>query len=186
MSRGRDLDSAVIQRGLIELNKDIHFDAATKLGAWHPYQATRQGVFYHGIHICSMDRGIVPEFKQWSVVTKYVPVGWDEADKDDVNIQHHVIYPKDQGYMDALIHVMNKDMGWEYRPDGAIVEYTPVAYRKVRGKVVQVGWRHTFERIISKDLPGLTRRAIGEKFGVDMLKFPVGSPQELVAELTEE
>jgi hypothetical protein len=81
---------------------------------------------------------------------------------------------------------MAKEVGWVYRPDGCIVAYTPVAYRKVRGKVVQVGWRHTLERIIHRDLPGLTREAIGKKFGFDMLKFPVGAPEELVAELVEE
>jgi hypothetical protein len=60
------------------------------------------------------------------------------------------------------------------------------AYRKVRGRVVQLGWRHTFERIINANVPGATREAIGAKFKVDMLKFPVGAPDELIAALVEE
>ncbi len=186
MSRGKDIDSSVLERGLRELCMDLHFDAATKQGAWHPYQATRQGVFYHGIHICSMDRGIVPEFKQWSLVRRLVEVGWEEADKEDVSIQYNAIPSTNADYIDAAVRCMAKTVGYEYRPDGCIVKYTPVAYRKVRGRVVQLGWRHTFERIISRDLPGLTRDAIGRKFEVDMLKFPVGSPQEIIAELVEE
>lgn len=176
----------MIQRGLQELQPDLHFDAATKLGAWHPYQALRQGVFYHGIHICAMDRGIVPEFKQWSVIRKLVPVGWEEADAEDVSLHHRTIHPGDPVFMDAALACMRQDLGYQYRPDGCIVQYTPMAYRKVKGKVVQVGWRHTFERIINADIPRLTRSSIAAKFEVDMLKFPVGAPHEIIAELVEE
>lgn len=180
------MDAAVIQRGLRELQPDLHFDFATKHGGWHPQQALRQGVFYHGIHICSMDRGIVPEFKQWSVVRKLVPVGWEEADGEDVSMQHRLIPPGDPAFLDAALAVMRQELGYQYRPDGCIVQYTPVAYRKARGRVVQVGWRHTFERIIHADIPRLSRLAIGAKFEVDMLKFPVGAPHEIIAELVEE
>jgi hypothetical protein len=72
------------------------------------------------------------------------------------------------------------------RPDGAIIKYTPVAYRKVQGRVALVGWRHTFERIIFRDLPGLTRHAIAEKFGVDMLLYAGVPKAELYAALIEE
>lgn len=180
------MDAAVIQRGLMELQPDLHFDAATKMGAWHPNQAMRQGVFYHGIHICAMDRGIVPEFKQWSVVRRLIPIGWEEADAEDASMQHRIIRPSDPDFLDAALACMNKTLGYQYRPDGCIAVYTPMAYRKVRGKVVQVGWRHTFERLIHADIPRLTRMAIAAKFEVDMLKFPVGAPHEIIAELVEE
>ena len=186
MSMGRTIDSAVIERGLIDLCSDIHFDPTTKMNQWHPYQATRQGVFWHGQHICSMDRGLVPEFKQWTVITKMTEVGWEEADKEDVSIQSRVIPTTDSDYIDAILNVMNKSVGYEMRPDGAIIKYTPVAYRKVQGRVALVGWRHTFERIIFRDLPGLTRHAIAEKFGVDMLLYAGVPKAELYAALIEE
>jgi len=186
MSMGRLIDASIIERGLIELNPDIHFDAGTKKGEWHPYQATRQGVFWHGQHICSMDRGMVPEFKQWTVITRLVPVGWEEADKDDVSIQTRVIPPSDSDYVDAALHVMNKTTGYEMRPDGSVLKYTPMAYRKVQGKVALVGWRHTFERIIFRDLPGLTRSAIASKFGVDMMLYFGVPKHELHQALIEE
>jgi hypothetical protein len=183
---GRLLDETTVKMGLRELCPDIHFDMATNLNGWHPSQSLRQGVFWHGQHVCSMDRGMIPEFKQWTVITKYVPVGWEEADKEDVSISTQVIPMTSEEYRDALLHVMAKDTGYEWRPDGAIIRYTPMAYRKVQGRVAMVGWRHTFERIINRNLPGLTRSAIASKFGVDMLKFPVGTPQEMVAALLEE
>jgi hypothetical protein len=183
---GKTLDSAVMVRGLKELNPDFNFDVATKMGAWHPRQATRQGVFLNERHICSMDRGIVPEFKQWSVITSLLEVGWEEADKEDVTIQYSVIKPSQPEFLDCALHVMNKDTGYEYRPDGSIMRYTPVAYRKKRGRIVLVGWRHTFGRIIAAGIPGCTPHSIGEKFGVDMWQFPMGSPQENYAALIEE
>lgn len=186
MSMGRTIDAAVIERGLIELCPDIHLDPTTKKDHWHPYQSVRQGVFWHGQHICSMDRGLVPEFKQWTVVSHLVPVGWEEADKDDVTIQTQLIPSTSSDYLDAMLHVMNRTTGFEMRPDGSILKFWPVATRKTRGRVAMLGWRHTFERIIYRDLPGLTRRDIAEKFSVDMLLYAGVPKAELYAALIEE
>ena len=186
MSLGKTIDSSVIEKGLLEINGDLRFDVATRQGAWHPSQKVRQGVFWHETHIASMDRGIVPEFKQWSVVERVVEVDWSQADKDDVSIQTEVVPTTSEEYVNALLHIMAKDVGWEFRPDGAIVKLTPVAKRKMQGRIIWLGWRHTFERIINRNLPGLTRSAIATKFGVDLMKFPVGAPHELHAALVEE
>lgn len=186
MSFGRVIDASVIEKGLRELNGDLNFDPASRFGAWHPQQATRQGVFWHTEHICSMDRGLVPEFKQWTVITRYVPVGWEEADKDDVSISTETIPPNSPSFLDAALHVMNRTVGYEYRPDGQIMVMRPMAYRKVQGRVALVGWRHTFERIIHRDLPGLTRSAIAAKFGVDMLVYAGVPRHELYQALIEE
>jgi len=61
-----------------------------------------------------------------------------------------------------------------------------MAYRKVRGRVIMLGWRHTFERLINANIPGITRDSLMVKFGVDLLKFPCGAPEEIRAELMEE
>jgi len=186
MSFGKTIDSAVIEVGLKELNPDFNFDVATKRGSWHPRQATRQGVFLNERHICSLDRGPVPEFKQWSIITKLLEVGWEEADKEDVTMRFDVIKPSQPEFLDAALHVMNRDHGYEYRPDGSICKYTPVAYRKKRGRIILVGWRHTFGRIILANISGCTPDTIGAKFKVDMWQFPMGSPQENYETLVEE
>lgn len=186
MSFGRTIEAAVIERGLRELCPEIHCDPTTKLGAWHPYQLTRQGVFWHGQHVCSMDRGLVPEFKQWTVITRMVPVGWEEADKDDVSMQSQVITAASDEFPEAALHIMNRTVGYEMRPDGAIIRFTPVARRRVQGRVALLGWRHTFERVINRNLPGLTRAAIAAKFGVDMLLYAGVPKHELYAALIEE
>jgi hypothetical protein len=180
------IDSVVIERGLREINPDIHFDMATNLGAYHPMQSIRQGVFFHGQHICSMDRGPVPEFKQWQVVIRTTEVGWEEADKEDVDILWHTVRPDDPEYVHALLRCEARDNSFQIRPDGTVLRLTPVAKRKVRGSVIQVGWRHTFEALLRRDLPKVTRMALAQKFGVDMLAFPVGPPEEVISELLEE
>ena len=60
---GKSLDSTLIERGLMELCPDIHFDLAACIGQWHPGILYRKGVYHKGLHVCGLDRGIVPEFK---------------------------------------------------------------------------------------------------------------------------
>ena len=62
----------------------------------------------------------------------------------------------------------------------------PVRYQKVRDRVFRLGWRYTFERLVMANVPGVTRESLGEKFGVDMHKYPVGAPDEVQAFMTEE
>ena len=97
---GTTLDSATVERGLKELCPSLHFDMGAKLGIWHPKIQDRQGVFYNGGHICSMDRGVIPEYKLWSVSESVVEVDWAEADKDDVSIHWQRIAPGAEGYDD--------------------------------------------------------------------------------------
>ncbi len=72
------------------------------------------------------------------------------------------------------------------RPDGVLCEYKPVAVRTVPSRVVLVGWRHTFEKLIRADIPKITRESLAAKFGVDMLKYPQGAPEDVIAALMEE
>lgn len=184
---GHTLDSAKIEMGLRELNKDLHFDMGTKLGMWHPMQSHRQGVFYHGQHICSMDRGIVPEFKQWTTTQADVPVSWNEADMDDVKLSYETIPKSHPMYTEIYVDTsLGKVLDCFIRPDGVLVKVTPKRTQTVLNRVYQVGWRHTFERLIHAKIPGVTRQSIAEKFNVDMLKYPVGPPEEVYAALVAE
>lgn len=184
---GHQLNSADVERGLRDLNPGFHFDMGTALGQVHPYQATRQGVFFDGRHICSMDRGTIPEFKVWNVAETLVPVSLGEADQGDCSIRYMTITPDTPGYEDLCSEAMRGQRDdLTLNADGKLCRIQAVRTVKVRGRVVLVGWRHTFERIIMKNIEGATRPNIGAKFNVDMFKIPVGSPEETWAMLVEE
>jgi len=184
---GQSIDSETIKKGLRELCSDIHFDMGTNLGQWHPMQPDRQGVYHHGRHICSMDRGVCPEFKVWSVEESIVPASFSEVDNEEVSLQYVVIPHDTPGYEDAWSDARKgRRDDVQIRADGNMVKLTPVRVSKVRGRCIRVGWRHTFERLILANIPGVTREALAAKFNVDMLKFPVGGPLETYAQIMEE
>lgn len=184
---GQVLDSFVIETGLRELCPDLHFDLGGKHNQLHPFINQRQGVYYKGNHVCSMDRGMVPEFKLWTVKWAKVPVGWEDADKDDVSIQYRVVHPWEPEFME-LYEKASKGNLPEYQllDDGRLIHAHCVADRKVCDRVALVGWRHTFERLLHHQVPGITRESLAKKFGVDMWKYPVGGPTDLAAALLEE
>lgn len=197
---GTALDSAVIQRGLRELNKDFAFDVAVNRpsdwesvvqfrdhAALEAVRKNRMPVMHGERYLCGLDRGVVPEFKQWAVKNQIVELPWADADKDDVSIQWVTVQPWEEGYIDLyLLAQTGADPAYSIMPGGALVRRRAVGYAKVRGSVIMLGWRHTFERIIAANIPGATREAIAAKFGVDMNKYPTGAPEEVIAALTEE
>ncbi len=197
---GVSLSSDSIQKGLRELNPDFAFDVAVnRPGDWeHTLQfrshdaleamrKNRLPVLWRDRYISALDRGVVPEFKQWSVVERVVEIPWYEADKEDVSISFEIVHPWADGYVDLyLLASMGSDPGLQIMAGGGLYRMKCMGYKKVRGGIVAVGWRHTFERILRFDIPGVTRETLGLKFGVDMLKYPVGAPDELVAALVTE
>lgn len=184
MQEGRSFDSATLEQGLRELCPALHFDMGSKLGLPHPFIQDRQGVFYDGRHICSMDRGIVPEKKQWTVVTVWSPGLISEADEETASVRFHVIPPDEPGYADLYDEVRRgRHTNFVIRPDGALVRLEVWVQRKVPGRVVRVGWRHTFERLISARIPGITRKSLEMKFQVDLSTVPIwtGDPDAVAA-----
>lgn len=187
---GRTLDAAVIERGLRELNPGIHFDMGTKLNQWHPYQSTRQGVFYNGNHICSMDRGLVPEYKQWSVERGYVNVDRSEWDNEEVRLFWEVVPSWTPGYVDLCVDTLKGKLDdYSIRADGHLIHLIGRKVVQRPGRIVFVGWRHTFARLVAKNIPNVTLDTLAAKFGVDMLKYPIGAsgtPEEMLSALYEE
>lgn len=182
------LDGVLVERGLRELNPDIHFDLGGRHNIEHPYAVTRQGVFYRDKHLCSMDRGMLPEYKIWATQKRLVELPWFAADREDASISWTEVLPTEPGYMDLRI-LGEKELDPQYmirKTDGKLLRCKVMGYEPVGRRCMRVGWRHTFERILANEIPGVTRKAIAEKFGVDMDKFPAGSPDELVAALVEE
>jgi hypothetical protein len=186
---GQSLDSETIKVGLCELNSGIHFDLGPKHNKWHPYEETRQGVYHNGRHICSMDRGVVPEFKVWKVVETVATVPLSEADKDDATVTYSVIPPSTPGYEDLWQDAQAGRMGHDgiaVLDDGRLVQLRCTRPVKQRGRVIRVGWRHTFERLLLAQIPNITRESLAAKFRVDMWKYPVGGPAETVAAVMED
>jgi hypothetical protein len=80
-SFGFYLNEADIKKGLQEINPDIHFDMGGNLNLYHPSIERWQGVFHNGRHICSMDRGVIPEYDCWGMnkhgqKVKIMRIGW--------------------------------------------------------------------------------------------------------------
>jgi hypothetical protein len=194
MSMGRTIDSAVLEKGLRELNSDFSFDMANRLSEWRPvlsvgfakWNPTRQGVYHLGRHICSMDRGLVPEFPQFKVVERRLPAGSDEADKDGVSTSYQVIRSTDLAYSDAVLHCMNRDPGWYARPDGAVIHEEWWKTVLAEGPKEMLGWRPTLLKIHRRQIPGVTIQSLNAKFGIDMTIMPIGTPQQIYRVLIEE
>lgn len=195
---GQTLESEDIQRGLKELNPDFAFDVAVNRPSdWgHVLQfpdkrvldqlrQMRLPVMHKDRYICGLDRGTVPEMKQWAIKRVIVEVPWSEADRDDVSIQYRQIKPWQEGYAD-LYELARKglDPSYSIMPGGVLVQQRCMGYANVPGRVIMLGWRHTFERLIASDINNVTRRSIADKFHVDMCKIPTG--QDAAAALLEE
>lgn len=178
---GRVLDASLIEAGLRALCPGLHFDMAGKLGQVHPFINDRQGVYYEGRHIVSMDRGFVPEYKIWDAKDYLVPIEWCDADKEGASIRYESVLTDDPQYVDIYAAALKgSDPNYFLRDDGSVIRCYPVAMQKRKNRVVRVGWRHTFERLIQANLPGLTREAISRKFGVDMSVHIFSTPEEVV------
>lgn len=187
MEFGRPLDEADVKAGLQEMNPDIHFDLAGAIGQIHPFINQRQGVYLYGRHLCAMDRGIIPEYKIWTQRTIRVEGQWADADLSTSSIQWRVLRRGEDDFEDKKrVAMTGADPSLMVRDDGAVVEMIPIVEMKVKGRVHRLGWRHTFEALLRHRVRGVTRQSLSERFGVDMLKYPVGPPDEVSAALLEE
>ena len=183
---GKSFDTTYLQTGLRYLNSGLHFDMGAALNLWHPRMKNFQGVFYDGTHICTMDRGVSPEFKLWSVVTGAVEIPPEKVSTTPgAWVSWEVVDPSHPEYKVGLEKALKFDDGYALE-DGKLKKYKGFALGKRRGPVVKVGWRHTFEAILQRNLANVTRSSLAYMFDVDMLKFPMGSPQEVAEALLEE
>ena len=62
---GHMISDVDLMKGLKSLSPCVHFDMGGNLNLHHPRIDEWQGVFYNGLHICSMSRGLVPEYDVW-------------------------------------------------------------------------------------------------------------------------
>ena len=183
---GNGISSALIESGLRDLNAELKFDLGGTHGLYHPYIDTRQGVYYRERHICSMDRGIVPEFKIWETKKRIVPIPWSQADREDASIKYRVMSPTEPGYEDFKIKAgLGNDPEYMLRGD-SVLRCEAYGYELASKRCMRVGWRHTFERILAFGVPGVTRQTLSEKFSVNMDLIPTGTHEELIEALVAE
>lgn len=194
MDLGLQLDSSRIEQGLRELNPDLNFDVANRLEEWNyllevdprvrrAIEEQRQPVLWRERYICSLDRGMVSEYKVWSLKTVQEEVPADESG-DMVNFER--VGSADWTYRGLAERVTAGDKSCRVNSDGTITRFWTYRPKQIKNKVLRLGWRHTFENLLLHDVPGVTRESIAIKFRVDMYKHPVGPPEELVAALSEE
>jgi len=205
LNMGTALDFSTIETGLRELNADISLDAIVRRPGDYGNALTmqpvdpninRSGVYYNGRYVCAIDRGAIPEFKIWNEVLGFETIRMADIEKyDDTKVIYIQILPTDPFYNDALLLAQRGDDHYTaefdgesktLRPGGKLYRYEATRETKVRGKVLRVGWRHTFEKLIGYGIPGVTRDSLAAKFNVNLNKFPVGPPIELEKMMNEE
>lgn len=181
-----------VERGLRELNNDIALDVPVRRSAdWNylfdPQDDTakanrknRAAVYYGDRYICAIDRGDIPEIKVYGVTDGFRSIEMKDIHKyEDSKVTYLEIKPESPYYHAALTKAQRGDDNFTQTSDGRVFMYEAMVFGKVRGNVQKLGWRHTFEALLRAKIPGVTRSSLGKKFSVDMLRYPVGSPEEI-------
>lgn len=181
---GQTMQEATVKAALRSLNPDLHFDMGTCLNIWHPYQQSRQNVFYRGRSIGAMDRGTLPEVPIWTTKREMIEVPWTEVAPNELALFVTA------GVMVECLKCRNR-LDMQFRPvgsfgcpflcgnigdaaDAALFAWTnrytgkAQVFRKVRDRVVLVGWRHTFAKLIGAGVPGIDKAALEAAFGVNL------------------
>jgi hypothetical protein len=189
---GKMLRFDVIERGLKELNCDISLDVPVRRSSDWSYmfefapgadESSRRGraaVYYGEKYICALDRGDVPEIKIYGVEPGWVSIPMSDIHKwDDSKVSYMEILPESPYYHLALSKAQRKDDNYTIADNGKVFLYEAMRWTKTRGPVQKLGWRHTFEALLRAKIAGVTRESLAKKFGVDMLRVPVGSRDEI-------
>lgn len=145
---GTTLNELILKSVLIRLNPGIHFDVGGNLNIWHPWQEGKQGVWFRGKHLCSMDRGQIPQAPIWSTKTEFQRVLMSECTFGELQqpmMSHEVEY---------LTDGTERDTGYVF------------IQREERDRLLWIGWQATLRKIINKDLPGITAATLTEELGV--------------------
>ena len=158
-SLGRLMPEERVKRGLQEINKDIFFDIASKLNLSQPFMDYHQGVYFNGRpvgkkYVCPMDRGgplngVLSEAPVWSCMWDMVEVHWDDVTPSE-------LMNADVGSLMPCLHDENQVM----------------VKRQVRGDLILIGWRATFETLIRARIPGVDRASLENKFGITLTQTP--------------
>lgn len=155
---GRFMSETKLKEALVALNPGFHFDIGGNLEMPHPMMEKRQGVWFHGNHICSMDRGNIPEYKVWMLAPGIEDVSWVDVEKyDDVQIAYMEILPTDEEYEAAWLAFESKRDGYHLDLNGKLFHYRACRPSLTPSYIEYVGWRHVLYRILNKGIPNVTK-----------------------------
>jgi hypothetical protein len=181
---GTTMQEGSVKAGLLALNSDLHFDMGVCLGLWHPFMDSRQNVFYRGNSVGAMDRGTLPEVPVWSTRKELVEVPWYDVRPGELAL-HTTTGVRGQCLKcNCTWDLPQRPIGWSgcfaacgnvgYASDLKLFHYENVftgkaqVFRSVRDRVLLVGWRHTFDKLIRATIPYITKAALEQKFGVNL------------------
>ena len=199
MDLGKTMEFLEIEKGLKELNVDISLDVPVRRsGDWtylftpgtDAVAASRKGyaaVYHAERYICAIDRGDIPEIKVYDVEDGYLEIPMSDIHKyEDSKVSYAEVLENSPYYDIALTNAQRGDDNYTIAQNGKVFLYTAMRWGKVRGRVSKLGWRHTFEALLRRNVPGITRSSLSKKFSVDMLRYPMGAPEEVHAALFAE
>ncbi len=161
---GTTINELSIKKALWDLNPEFNFDWGARLNIWHPYQDGKQGVFFKAKHLCTMDRGTIPQAPIWSTKQSMEHVPGSEmtyGESTDPRTATEVEYLVD---------------GTE-RPTGNYF-----VWREVKDRLLFIGWQATLRKICNSNIPGVTPASLGRKLGVTLDLAKEGIKENLVME----
>lgn len=145
---GTMLNEFTIQRALIKLNPKFNFDWGGRLGIFNPKQTRIQGIWFGPKHVCSMDRGNIPQAPIWSTKREMVRIRYEDATAGE---RLDPIYSEEVEYgLDGL----ERPTGWVY------------VLREMKDDLLFIGWQAVLRKIVSKNFPGVTAEALSRELRV--------------------
>lgn len=168
------MNDSNLRAGLVELNRDISFDAAINRSSDYSFSlkgdnmtAVRGGIFYNGMYVCAYDRGVMPELPIWSMTDGIEQIRMCDIERyDDTRVCYVEIMKTDPHYHVALTKAERKDDEFVLDDDGKVYKYTALRECRVRDKVIRIGWRQTLVNMACAGIPGVTLDTINQKFSV--------------------
>lgn len=148
-----------IKRKLEKRCPGLHFDLGGRMNIWHPRQEHLQGVRYYHKHICSMSRGMLPQFTVWKTKEQMVRVSVDEAARQAIPI-----------------FALDPLTGLPGNPEASSHGF---AMKEVKDDIETLGWMELFHHLCVARLPGITPDWLAKTFNVNMGWFGKIRPEDM-------
>lgn len=145
---GQPFNELTLKKALWALNPDFNFDWGARLNIWHPYQDSKQGVFFKDRHLCSMDRGQIPQAPIWSTKRESVRVA--EADLSYAE----TVDPMTAQEIEFLTDGTQRPSGYYF------------VFRQTKDRLLFIGWQATLRKICNSKVPGVTPESLGRELGI--------------------
>lgn len=163
---GTTLNEFQIQSALRRLNPDMNFDWSSRLNLVQIKKHRLQGIWWKNKHICSMDRGQIPQAPIWSTKREFMRVKYEDATTSER------IDPMYSEEVEYLVDGTQKPTGYVY------------VNREVKDDLLFIGWQATLRKVLNHNIPGVTRAALERELGVTIDPLKEVEAQEVAATRT--